>query len=331
MHIDSMSLENILEKIVGSTKHSEEEVEEMILKKQAELSNLVSKEGAAYIVAKELGLDLVERKRAEVKIKDVAAGRSFTLRARVIRAFPAKEYEKNGSKFKVGNVILGDETGSIRMSLWDAQTDVIEKLESGMALELFGAYGKENNRNEIEVRVGRSGGIKKIDGEGLPAVGEVQTTGPTKSKISGFSSSGVYSIRAMVAQIFENEKYYEVCPDCGSRTKEDEGKFKCKTHGEIKPALSIVVSAVLDDGSSNIRGVFFREVGAKFLGMTMDQVLERKGKLFDYVDVLGKEFIFEGRVRQNQMFNRSEFIVTDVKDVDTGKEVEELIKVFAPQ
>ena len=86
-----MSLEILIDRIVKSTKHSQEDVEELILKKQQELTNLVSKEGAAYIVAKELGLDLVERKRVEVKVKDIAAGRAFTLHVRVIRGFPAKE------------------------------------------------------------------------------------------------------------------------------------------------------------------------------------------------------------------------------------------------
>ena len=55
--------------------------------------------------------------------------------------------------------------------------------------------------------------------------------------------------------------------------------FNCKTHGDIKPALSLVVSCVLDDGTGNTRGVFFGDVAAKFLGMTMEQVLERKGEL----------------------------------------------------
>jgi len=326
-----MPLEVLLEKIVKSTKHSKEDVEELILKKQQELSNLVSKEGAAYIVAKELGLDLVERKRFEVKIKDIVAGRSFTLRARVIRVFPAKEYEGKTGKFKVGNVILGDGSGSIRMSLWDLQTEVLDKLEPGMAIEIFGGYAKENNRGELEVRVGRSGGIKKTEGEDLPKVEEVSAAGPRKVCISDFSSSGSYRMRAMVAQVFENEKFYEICPKCGGRAREDGKKWVCKEHGKVKPTFSIVVSGVLDDGSGNVRGVFFREVGAKFLGMTMEQVLERRGKLFDYVDVLGKEFIFEGRVRMNQMFNRSEFIVNKVEEVDPKVEAQELIKVFAPE
>ena len=103
-----MSLEILIDRIVKSTKHSQEDVEELILKKQQELTNLVSKEGAAYIVAKELGLDLVERKRVEVKVKDIAAGRAFTLHVRVIRVFPAKEYDGKTGKFKVGNVILAN-------------------------------------------------------------------------------------------------------------------------------------------------------------------------------------------------------------------------------
>jgi hypothetical protein len=328
-----MVLEDIIKKIVSGGSCTDEEVVGMIKAKQQELSGLVSLEGAAYIVAKEMGLDLVERRKTEMKLKDIVAGlRNLAIVARVINLYPAKEYSKNGNTFKVGNVILSDGTGSVRMSLWDAQTEVLDKLEPGMAIEIFGGYSRDNGRGEVELRIGRAGGIRESQGEGLPAIEEMKSAGLAESSIAKLGSSGQYSIRATVAQLFENEQFYEVCGDCGKRTKPDEeGKFTCPDHGNITPALTMVVSGVIDDGSGNIRAVFFRDSAGKFLGMTIEEAVKRKGKVFETVDVLGKEFIFAGRVRMNKMFSRPEFIVSDLAEVDDKKEVEKLMKELTPK
>ena len=41
---------------------------------------------------------------------------------------------------------------------------------------------------------------------------------------------------------------------------------------------------------------------------------------------LGRDFIFEGRMKKNDFFNRPEFMINTVRDVDVKKEIEMLIK-----
>src|SRR3990172_7067671 len=138
MHFDS-----ILKEIKKKTEMSDDELNRKIIEKQQELSNLVSKEGAAYIIAKELGLDIFTKTKRRLEIKNILPKlRNTNLTARVVRVFPAKEFKKKDKTGKVATVVLGDETGTIRLSLWDQQTDIVKEFKPDMAVEAFGAYTK---------------------------------------------------------------------------------------------------------------------------------------------------------------------------------------------
>ncbi|MFQ6010215.1 MAG: DUF2240 family protein [Candidatus Aenigmatarchaeota archaeon] len=324
-------MEDIIQKIISSTGMERVEVEKRIEGKQVELSGLVSKEGAAYIVAKELGLDLVKAMRKSIEIGKIAPKlTNISIKGRIVRIFEPREFESKGRKGFVASMILADASGRIRLTLWDQQVDVLQSLEPGLAIEIFGAYTRENNRGETELRIGRRGGIMVLEDSDLPSMEELdrKRQEPERAKISEMKEGGFYEIKAVVVQLFETEIFYEVCPTCGARTKPENGKFTCSKHGEITPAYAFVVSGVIDDGSENIRAVFFREAGAKVLGMSTEEVVAKKGHLFEDVDVLGKEFIFRGRIRRNKMFGRTEFIVNDIQEVDLKKEIELQINAF---
>lgn len=61
------SLMNVIQIIVSVTGLSIEDAKKRVLDKQKEFENLISEEGAAYIVAKELGLKFVKNKGEIVK------------------------------------------------------------------------------------------------------------------------------------------------------------------------------------------------------------------------------------------------------------------------
>ena len=65
-----MDFETIVNKIKEKTNLKEEEINRKVIEKQQELSNLVSKEGAAYIIAKELGLDIFPKTKRRLEIKN---------------------------------------------------------------------------------------------------------------------------------------------------------------------------------------------------------------------------------------------------------------------
>lgn len=120
-------------------------------------------------------------------------------------------------------------------------------------------------------------------------------------------------------------KFYEVCPDCGKRTREQTGIYKCEKHGVISsPAYSYVTNLMLDDGTSRIRVTLFSKQLEKLLGMNSSQILKFRNNPEKYegikMDLLGKLMSFRGLVKESQISNYNDFIAKlvfkEAKDVE---------------
>jgi replication factor A1 len=155
-----MDLDEILEKIAKESGLEEGEIRERVEKKQAELGGLITPEGAAHIVANEAGVNLLEGivRSTEVKIENIIPGMSsIDLTGKVLRIFPPRTFEKkDGSQGKIASLILGDETGTIRVVFWGADVQKLEEgeIEEGGILRIRGGYSKENLNGEAEVHIG---------------------------------------------------------------------------------------------------------------------------------------------------------------------------------
>ena len=68
----------------------------------------------------------------------------------------------DGSEGRVGNVAIGDETGRIRVTLWDEATDLLEELEAGEVVEVVDGYVRERE-GDLELHVGSRGTIEEVD------------------------------------------------------------------------------------------------------------------------------------------------------------------------
>ncbi|UCD07845.1 MAG: hypothetical protein JSW41_02675 [Candidatus Aenigmatarchaeota archaeon] len=329
-------LEKVMEKICEHSKLSEDKVRKMIEEKVVELSGLVSKEGAAYIVARELGLSLLKESRRQLKVRNLVSGlRSVDLVARVMRAFEPREFEKNGKKGRVLNLLLGDETGTVRLSLWNEELDLLEKekINEGDVLKISGGYVKTDNREMLELRIGR-GSMEKTDlVVDIPEPKDIERRfEETKRKpISEFNEGEYNEVRACIVQVFSRNPFFEVCPECGTRLKEKEGKWFCDDHGQVGPKHAMVLSGIIDDGSGNIRAVFFRELAEKVFGKKAEElvdVVKKDGRdvIFDNIQTLGRDYIMRGRVKRNQFTDSVEFVVNEIEDVDIKKECKTLLE-----
>lgn len=320
-----MDLETIISTI-KKTGLSEEEINKKIIEKQQELSNLVSKEGAAYIIAKEMGLDIFPKTKRRLEIKNVVPRiRDLKLSGRVVKIVEVRDFESKGRKGKVASIMFGDSTGTIRLSLWDNQTEILEKLKLGDAIETFGAYTKDDGLGGVEIRLGKTGGLKILEESDLPRLEELTKVEGGKKKIDELKEGENAEIKAALVQLFETNVFYDVCPQCEGKVTKEENKFKCSEHGFVEPKKAIVLSGIIDDGTGNMRAVFFRDNALKLIGMNMNDVLEKKDDFFDIVDVLGKEFIISGKIRRNKMFNRLEFIANNVREIDIENEINKVI------
>ena len=136
--------EMLIERIVKSAGIERDEVERKVEAKKAKLSGLISKEGAAQIIAAELGINFEDQ---DLKIAELMAGmRKVNVVGKIMNIFPVREFEKNDRKGKVANLILADDTGSTRLVLWDTNHIVLiedESIKVGDVVEIGRASCRE--------------------------------------------------------------------------------------------------------------------------------------------------------------------------------------------
>ncbi|ELZ06313.1 replication factor A [Natrialba chahannaoensis JCM 10990] len=70
----------------------------------------------------------------------------------------------DGSEGKVSNLVLGDSTGRVRVTLWDEQADLATEIETGTTVEVVDGYVKERD-GSLELHVGNRGAVEEVDAE----------------------------------------------------------------------------------------------------------------------------------------------------------------------
>ena len=104
------------------------------------------------------------------------------------------------------------------------------------------------------------------------------------------------------------------CPTCNKRLRINADKFNCLEHGEVTPVYSYVLNLVLDDGTSNIRTVFFAKQLERLLERDDQEILKFKDEpeTFEKNVLLGKIIKVIGKSSKNKMFDRLEFVANVV-------------------
>lgn len=319
--------EEIILKINESTKMNSSEIEERVEKKMKQLSGLISKEGAAHIVANELGVKIFEPLSGKLQIKNILNGmRDVETVGRVLQAYEIREFATETRTGKVASMLIGDETAAIRVVMWGTQADNIKNLGLGDVVKVLGAYVRENNgRKELHLN-DRSQLQINPKGE---TVGEViaQARNGTRKEIKNLTENDSEAeLLGTIVQVFDL-RFYETCPKCSKRAKPSVDLFVCAEHGNVIPAYSYVLNAVLDDGTETIRCVFFRNQVERFLNLNQEQLLAFRSNPEEFEakknEMLGTIVKLNGRANNNSMFNRLEFVVNSV---DTKPSPEEEMK-----
>ncbi|MBI2003844.1 hypothetical protein HYS72_00050 [Candidatus Pacearchaeota archaeon] len=290
--------------------------DEKVKAKRAKLSELISYEGAAQIVASELGINFENEK---LKINELLPGmRKVNVVGKVINLFPVRTFKsKKGEESKVVNFVLADDTSNIKIVLWDTNhISLIEggQVKKGSAIELKNASMRGN-----ELHLGSFSELK-ISSELFDDSKIVTEKMVSEKKISEFAVSDSVKTRAFILQTFE-PKSFSVCPECSKKAAAEGENFVCASHGKILPEKRYLMTIVLDDGTGTIRAVLFHENLAK-IGLTELENIERL--ISQREDLLGKEMVFSGQVRNNKFFNEPEFVVDGVSEINLEALIEGL-------
>ena len=308
--------EKLLERIARSAGLMKEDVEKKVEEKREKLSGLISKEGAAQVVASELGISFESEK---LMIDELLPGmRNVNLVGKVINLTPVRTFKtKRGDESKVTNLWVADDTSNIKVVLWDTNyIALIEKgeIKDGSVVEISNASMRDS-----ELHLGSFSEIK-LSNETFE---NVKTEKIVKEKsISDFKISENIGVRAFIVQAFE-PRFFNVCPECKKKIIPEGEDFVCNAHGKVIPEKRAILNLVIDDGTESIRSVLFHEKISS-IGLTdlenSNLLLQQKQNL------LGKEMFFAGNVRNNAFFNTPEFIIDDVKELNLDEVIQSLEK-----
>ena len=86
---------------------------------------------------------------------------NLDITGRVVEIGSIREFERqDGSLGRVVSLLIGDETGEIRVSLWDENTNVTTRLNTGDLILIEDAYSKEGLNGGVELSLGRFGRVR---------------------------------------------------------------------------------------------------------------------------------------------------------------------------
>ena len=323
-------LGEVVEKIEKQTNLSRSEIMEKVSRKYKELGGLITKEGAAYLVARDLGIELPSAFR-RLQMKDIAPGmKNINVCGRIFRISQINEFERSdGSKGKVVNMIISDGTNYLRVPLWNEQAELVESesVKLGDTIQLTNGLAKENVFGDIEIVLGRFGGIREIED-----TMEFSSVEELSKKFLSMSMErvlikdivpGNFEIKATVVYAFKGKFLFSTCPVCSSSLDGE----KCQEHGTVEPNHALVVSCLADDNTGDLRIVFFRELAEKVCGISSNELvsmeIEERYKTIKN-NLLGRELIISGRVRKNKISDRLEMMANDFKDINVLEESKRL-------
>jgi len=301
--------------------------------KVQELSGLISPEGAAHVVANEMGIELLNTSEKFMKIKDIIPGlRSISFSGTISRLFPVYSFDKGDKKGKVASMVISDETGEIRLVIWNHRVEIVEegKVKEGDALRVYNVFAKEGKYG-IEVHM-RDKSKMEINPEGLkPIEVERQSTQNIKMiKISEISPGSNVNFSGSIIDIFSKALYFMSCPQCKKKVDENDN---CKEHGAVEPEYSFILNSVIDDGTGTIRCVFFGDKVVNFLGRSKQELIEAIKSKQNPLDVIksrvvGSEVRIFGKSRVSNYDNKMEILVMKSEFIKPKAEARRILESF---
>ncbi len=316
------SYEQLVDRISKSSGLDKEEVVRRIGAKKAKFSDLISDEGAAQIVAAELGVTF---EKQTLKILDLMIGmKKISVIGKVIEEPMVRQFKRQQQDAEVVSFAIADETSNVRVVLWDTNHISLVKngtIKVGSVIEIKNADIRGTANKEIHLN---------SFSELIPSQIEMQVVvtkkeSPIVKKIKDVKTNEQVNVRANILQMF-NISFFYVCPECNMKATFEGDKAVCPKHGAVMPRKRAILNVTLDDGSENIRATAFNELILKIFNLENESQLDDPNIILEKrEELLGEEFLFLGRTRKNVLFNRDEFIINDVEKIS----VDDVIKLYS--
>ena len=214
------------------------------------------------------------------KISDVDEDETdIILIGRIIELNDVREFDRDsGDTGFVRNIEIADDTGSIKVVLWDS--DAKMDLEMGMPLKLQNPRISLDMDNRIEATVSRSTTVLKPNEseiEKLPTYDELVEAIFVSKKIESLAEDDTnVCVTGVIKDVSTDKNLLKKCPNCKGNVEQTIEENVCDFcgHNFEEPEYTLMIPTQIEDGTGDIQVTFFGKLAEELLGMDTEEAAE---------------------------------------------------------
>ncbi len=238
---------------------------------------------------------------------------------------------KSGETRELQKMILADETGAIRVTIWG---DLVKPdLKVNDSIQINKVIAKKNSySNEMEASLTSKGYIEnsnkifKTDKTLQPLRKSQQESTSERKKIEEINQDDFYEVKGSIIQDIKRITIYTACSKCNRKID----NCKCDNPGDHVNRM--ILNLILDDESSTIRGTLMGEKAELLLKESTDNIkkMEENGELDVFLkektlELIGKEFIFRGKAKFSEYNDKYEINIRSFQEINPELEAQNII------
>ncbi|EHP86245.1 OB-fold nucleic acid binding domain-containing protein [Methanotorris formicicus] len=260
-------------------------------------------------IVKDESISAPEYKENLCKIRDILEGNvdrdDITVVGRVYRAFEINEFEREGGIGKVRNVIIEDETGRIRLVLWDENAEL--DIKEGDVVKVVHGYVRERGEY-VDLNIGRFGRVI-VNPEGVAIKSN-------RKFIADVEDGENVEIRGSIVDYVKQGFILYLCPNCRRKVVAVDDIYSCPECGDVVPDEVLTLTLVVDDGTGTITCRLYNRNVEKLTKKSRDELINCDIGIME--ELLGEEFVFEGVVKKR---DNLEMNVKNIREIDLDEEI----------
>lgn len=242
--------------------------------------------------------------------------RNIKVVARIIDLQDPIEFQRqDGNLGVVRGMEIGDDTGSMRVSLWDDKADILQEVGDAVKIE----NPRVTFRNDsLELSIGNNTKILNAaedDLKELPSFEELEEILYKAKSIEELEDDDRnVKVSGTLQDAFGNKILSARCPSCNNRLEQTDDEYICDYCGEDvdKPKYLLMIPARLEDDSGEIQITFFSKLAENLLGMTTDEIAK-------IIEDSADEGALEGKVEDLNGLNLK--LIADVSFDEYNEEI----------
>ena len=213
------------------------------------------------------------------KIEDLDEDEEDTIIiGRVIELNDIRNFDRdNGDTGSVRNIEIADDTGAIRVVLWD--NDATMDLEMGQPLKLQNPRLSLDMDNRLQATV--SGGTTILEPsekelEDLPSQDELMESIFVAKPIESLLEDDTnVLITARIKEVFTDRILLKKCPNCRENVEESEDEYICDNCGHTfdEPDYTLMIPTRVEDDTGDISVTFFGKLAEELIEKDIEEII----------------------------------------------------------